>query len=341
MTKPVEFGLRLPVAGPLASPEAIRRISARGEELGFDCLWVHDFIPWTTLQDRTHVSCGSSEVVEAANAPPQFFESLTNLAFVAGITSSIRIGVAVLCLPFRNPILAAKQVANVDVLSDGRLILGIGVGAPKSTHNVDFEVLGVSRKDKYPRTKDYFKAMRAIWTEESPSYEGEFISFPETQFYPKPVQKPYPPIWVGGGGPNSVDIAAELATGWLPPFIAPEGYPARIQELKDRAADYGRGDVDFDIGTEVYVSIAETSEQAQSQAVRTLGTLTEGFADHPDPEAIQAAGLIGTAAEVTEKLRRYVDAGVLNYEMKFIYRSIDHYDEQLTLFSQQVIPNFR
>ncbi|MGH2455062.1 MAG: LLM class flavin-dependent oxidoreductase [Candidatus Limnocylindria bacterium] len=341
MTKRVEFGLRLPVAGPLASVDAVRRISARGEQLGFDCLWVHDFIPWTSLQDRTHVSCASLEVVEAAGAPPQFFESLTNLAFVAGITSTIRIGVAVLCLPFRNPIIAAKQVANVDVLSDGRLILGIGVGAPKTTHNVDFEVLGVSRKDKYPRTKDYFKAMRTIWTEDFPSYEGEFISFPETEINPKPVQKPHPPVWVGGGGPNSVDIAAELATGWLPPFIAPDGYPARIRELQDRAAEYGRGDVDFDIGTEVYVSVAETSEKAQSQAAHTLSTLTEGFADHPDPEAIQAAGLIGTPDEISEKLRHYVDAGVLNYEMKFIYQSIDHYDEQLTMFAEGVTPNFR
>ncbi len=341
MTKRVEFGIRLPVAGPLASPDAIRRIANRGESLNYDCLWVHDFIPWTKLQDRTHVSCASLEVVEEADAPPQFFESLTNLAFLAGITENIRIGVAVLCLPFRNPIIAAKQVANVDVLSKGRMILGIGVGAPKSTHNVDFEVLNVSRKDKYPRTKDYFKAMRTIWTEEYPSYEGEFISFPETEINPKPVQKPHPPVWVGGGGPNSVDITAELATGWLPPFIAPEEYPARIDGLKEKAAEYGRGDVDFDIGTEVYVSVAQTSEKAMSQAAHTLSTLTEGFADHPDDDAIMAAGLIGTPEQISEKLRKYVDNGVLNYEMKFIYQSLDHYEEQLALFAEGVTPNFR
>jgi alkanesulfonate monooxygenase SsuD/methylene tetrahydromethanopterin reductase-like flavin-dependent oxidoreductase (luciferase family) len=148
-------------------------------------------------------------------------------------------------------------------------------------------------------------------------------------------------VWVGGGGPNSVDITAELATGWLPPFIAPTEYPERIQGLRDKAAEYGRGDVDFDIGTEVYVSIAETSEKAMSQAAHTLSTLTEGFADHPDEEAIMAAGLIGTPEQISEKLRLYVDNGVLNYEMKFIYQSLDHYEEQLGLFAEGVTPNFR
>ncbi len=106
-----------------------------------------------------------------------------------------------LCLPYRNPIIAAKQVANIDVLSNGRLILGIGTGAPKSTHNVDFEVLGVERKTKYHVTPDYLRAMKAVWTEDNPSYEGEYIGFEETEIWPKPVQKPYPPTWTGGYGP--------------------------------------------------------------------------------------------------------------------------------------------
>lgn len=343
MPTSVEFGIRLPVAGPLASAAAVRRISQVGEELSYDCLWVHDFIAWTKAQDRTHVSCGSLEAVEAAGEdyPPVFMESLTNLAFVAGITSRIRIGVAVLCLPYRNPIVAAKQVANIDVLSNGRLILGVGVGAAKSTHNVDFEVLGVSRADKYARTRDYLRAMIAIWTQERPSYEGPFVSFPETEFAPKPIQRPFPPIWIGGGGPKSIDIAAEFASGWLPPWIAPDQYPGKVQELREAARQYGRQDTAFDIGTEVYVSIAETSEQAQKQAVHTLGVLSEGFADDATPQAIQAAGLIGSPDEITEKLKRYVAGGVKHYEMKFVYQSVDHYAEQLQLFSERVIPNFR
>jgi probable F420-dependent oxidoreductase len=342
MTKGVEFGVRLPVAGPLASVDAMRRIAAHAEEAGYDCLWVHDFLAWTTFQDRVHVSCGSLEAVEAAGEdfPPLFFESLTNLAFLAGITSTIRLGVAVLCLPYRNPIVAAKQVANIDVLSKGRLTLGVGVGAVRSTHNVDFEVLGVPRTDKYPRTKDYLRAMIAIWTQDHPAYQGEFVSFPETEFNPKPVQKPFPPIWIGGGGPKSVDIAAEFAQGWLPPWIAPDEYPARIGELRPASAKYGRADTEFDIGTEVYVSIAETSDQARNQAVHTLSVLSEGFAADATPEAIEAAGLIGDPEQIADKLDRYVEGGVRHYEMKFIYQSVDHLVEQLDLFKERVMPRF-
>jgi len=341
MPKPTEFGVRLPVAGPVATTEDIRRSAVRTEELGFDALWVHDFIAWTKYQDLHHVSCGSREAVEQADGPPIFFESLTTLAYLAGITSRIRLGIAVLCLPYRNPIVAAKQVANIDVLSNGRVILGIGTGAPASTHNVDFEVLGVDRKTKYHRTRDYLRAMKAIWTEDNPSYEGEYISFPETEIWPKPVQKPYPPIWTGGHGPTAMDITAEFSTGWLPPWIPPEEYPDRIRTLDELAAEKGREGTDFDIATEVYVSLADTREEAAASAEKTLGVLTEGYDASATAEAIAAAGLIGSADDIGEKLSRYVEAGVSHYEMKFIYHTVDHLLEQLEHFASAITPAFR
>src|SRR3954462_11409817 len=108
----VEFGIRLPVAGPLANREAILKTAREAERLGVDALWGHDYIVWTKELDHTHVSCGTLEAVEAAAARPDyrptFYESLISLAYVAGATERIRIGVAVLCLPFRNPIVTAK-----------------------------------------------------------------------------------------------------------------------------------------------------------------------------------------------------------------------------------------
>lgn len=337
-----EFGIRLPVAGPLANVESIRTVAQAGEGLGYDTLWVHDFIGWTKYQDRTHVSCGSLDAVEAAGDeyPPTFFESITNLAYLAGITKTVRLGVAVLCLPFRNPIITAKQVACIDVLSGGRLTLGIGVGAAAVTHNVDFEVLGISRKDKYSRTKDYLRAMSAVWTMDKPSYTGKYVTFPETEINPKPVQKPFPPIWVGGGGPKSVEIAAEYASGWLPPWIAPDQYPARIKELKDLAREKGRGDVDYKIATEVYVCLGKTDADAVGFAQKTLGVLSEGFADDATPQAISDSGLIGSTKTVREKLETYLAAGVSHYEMKFVYRDIPHFLEQLKAFAGEIAPAF-
>jgi probable F420-dependent oxidoreductase len=336
-----EFGVRLPVAGPLASPEAARQVAVMSESLGYDAVWVHDFIAWTTYQDRHHVSCGSVEALEASDAPPLFMESLTNLAYLAGVTNSIRLGIAVLCLPYRNPIVAAKQIANIDYLSNGRLILGIGTGAPKSTHNVDFEVLGVDRRTKYDVTRDYIGAMIEIWTSDDPVYEGDHISFPETQFYPKPVQQPFPPIWAGGHGPNAVDIVAEFCTGWIPPWISPDSYPERIAEIRELAKSKGRGDVEFDIATEVYVSLDSDSRKALENARKTLAVLPLGFDHTATPESIAKAGLIGSPDELTQKISEYVVAGVNHYEMKFIYHTLDHLGEELELFAKEVIPSFR
>lgn len=341
-SKPIQFGIRLPVAGPLATPEAIRRMAQRAEALGFDVVWVHDFISWTSYQNATHVSCGSVEAVEAAGAgaTPNFYESLTSLAFTAGITQRVNLGIAVLCLPFRNPIIAAKQVACIDALSGGRLILGVGVGAAKSTHNVDFEVLGVPRTDKYARTRDYLRAMQQIWTTDHSEYTGEFVSFESSEFFPKPVQKPYPPVWFGGGGPKSVELVAEFGDGWLPPWVSPTEYPRRIAELREAADKYGRAGTAFDIGTEVYVCVDDESQKARIKAARTTGVLPEGFADDATPEAVEAAGLIGSTVEVCDKLALYVEAGVRCYEMKFIYHSTSDYEAQLELFAEKVIPSF-
>lgn len=341
MSKPTEFGVRLPVAGPLAGPAAARDMAVLSENLGYDAVWVHDFIAWTTYQDEHHVSCGSVEALEASDAPPLFMESLTNLAYLAGVTDTIRLGVAVLCLPYRNPIIAAKQVANIDYLSNGRLILGIGTGAPKSTHNVDFEVLGVERKTKYEVTRDYIRAMMEIWTSDTPSYQGEHISFPETEIFPKPVQTPYPPVWAGGHGPTAVDIVAEFCTGWIPPWIAPESYPERIAEIGELARSKGRGDVEFDIATEVYVSLDSDSKQALENARKTLAVLPYGFDHTATPESVSGAGLIGSPEQLTEKISQYVEAGVNHYEMKFIYHALDHLGEQLELFAKEVMPSFR
>ncbi len=137
MGSKVEFGIRLPVGGPLANTSDIARAARRADALGYDAVWVHDFIVWTHMQDKTHVSCGATELVKE-DTPPNFYESLTNLAYLAGITERVKLGVAVLCLPYRNPILAAKQLANIDLLSNGRLLLGVGPGPSETRKHPDW-----------------------------------------------------------------------------------------------------------------------------------------------------------------------------------------------------------
>jgi alkanesulfonate monooxygenase SsuD/methylene tetrahydromethanopterin reductase-like flavin-dependent oxidoreductase (luciferase family) len=341
-----DFGIRLPVGGPLANKADITRAAKRTEALGYDAIWVHDFIVWTHKQDQTHVSCGATELVHE-DTTPIFYESLTNLAYLAGITERVNLGVAVLCLPYRNPVVAAKQLANIDLLSDGRLILGVGPGGAKDGHNRDFEVLGIPRRDKWEMTKEYIRVMQEIWTSDKPSFSGRYVNFEPTDLNPKPVQKPHPPlwgpghIWKDGKPPSSLDITAELCTGWIPGFITPEEYPGRIRELKDMARAFGRGDVDFEIGNEIPACIAETDQLAIERSRKTLGVYTEGFQSHPDQERILASAMVGSAARLREKVLAFVEAGVDHFEIKFVYHSVDELIAQLELFAAEVIAAVR
>lgn len=351
MTAP-RFGVRLPVAGVLASPAAIKRTALAAERLGFDTVWVHDYIVWTKELDRLHISCGSREAVDAAGAdyPPIFYESLSNLAFVAGVTDRIRLGTAVLCLPYRDPIVTAKQLATIDALSGGRLELGVGQGAAKSTLNTDFEVLGIPRAEKIARTREALEVMELIWREESPSFEGKFTSFGAATIFPKPVQLPHPPIWIGGSAEKSLELIADFADGWLSFWVTPSQFPAAIADLHTRLEVRGRAPDKFQVGTEIQICLDETTPAARRHCERTMGVFEEGYAGTVGAFAaegttsamdeIWASSLVGSPADVTSRIGEFLDAGCTVFELKFVYHSIEDLVGQMTAFATEVAPSF-
>lgn len=348
-----EFGVRLPVAGVMATPEAIKRSAIEADAMGFDTLWVHDYLIWNKELDRIHISCGSREAVDKAGPdyPPIFYESLTNLAFCASITERIRLGVAVLCLPYRDPLFTAKQIACIDSLSGGRVDLGIGQGAAKSTKNVEFEALGISRKDKVKRTREYFEAMRKIWTEDSPSFKGDFVRYDGATVYPKPAQKPYPKIWIGGSAELSLELIADYADYWLSFWISPDRFPAAIADVHERLRARSRDPETFTVGTEIQIMLAKTTEEARRLAAPTMGVFEEGYAgtiggfaedkEKVDPLAeIWKSSLVGSPEDVRDEIERYVEAGCTAFELKFIYHTVDHMIEQWRTFVEKVGPAF-
>ncbi|WP_420612651.1 LLM class flavin-dependent oxidoreductase [Candidatus Spongiisocius sp.] len=354
-SKQPRFGVRVTCAGPLSGVDALHRSSVEADRLGFDTLWVHDYFVWNRLLDSVHISCGSRETFWEASArddyQPLFLESITNLAYIAGITENIRLGLAVLCLPYREALGTAKQIANVDVLSNGRLELGVGQGAPLSTHNVEFEVMGISRGTKVRHTREVFEAMREVWTKDKATFRGEFSSFEDAEVYPKPVQKPYPPIWIGGSAEKSLEMIADYADGWLSFWITPPQFPAAIADIHRRMEARGRDPEKFTAGTEIQVYLADTTEQARAEAEPTMLAFEEGYAGttghHLSPEertdtldAIWAASLIGSPDDVSEEIGRYIESGCTAFEMKFIYHTVDHLIEQWTRFQEEVAPNF-
>ena len=349
------FGVRIPVAGPLAGPEAIKRSAMEADRLGFDTLWVHDYIVWNRLLDSVHISCGSKEAfLEAVGRDdyePTFFESITNLAYLAGVTERIHLGIAVLCLPYRDPLVTGKQIAAVDTLSNGRVELGLGQGAPKSTHNVEFEVMGLSRGTKVRRTREMFEAMREVWTNESASWDGEFYQFQDAMVYPKPAQKPHPPIWIGGQAEISLEMVADYANGWLSFWVSPEQFPRAIDDIHGRLLKRGRDPGEFQVATEIHIYLADTTEQARKEAESTVLAFEEGyegttgaFADEGKRADVLTeiwnSSMIGSPESVTGQIQDYLDAGCTVFELKFIYHTVDHLVEQWERFMTEVAPNF-
>jgi probable F420-dependent oxidoreductase len=343
------FGVRLPVAGVLASPDSISRVAIESERLGFDTLWVHDYIIWTKQLDRLHISCGSREAVDAAGEdyPPIFYESLSSLAFLSGITKSIRLGTAVLCLPYRDPVVTAKQIATIDTLSGGRVELGIGQGAPKSTMNVEFESLGIPRSEKIARTREMLEAMQLIWREDSPSFDGRFTSFESATIYPKLAQGDSLPIWIGGSAEKSLEMIADYADGWLSFWITPEHFPKAIDVLNVKLAKRGREPESLQIGTEIQICLADSTSEARRYAERTMGVFEEGYAgttggfsdgDGSTLDAIWASSLVGSPSDVASRIGEFIDSGCTVFELKFIYHTIDDLIGQLNMFADEVAP---
>jgi len=330
----MKFGIRLPVAGPVASPEAITNAAQRAETLGYDSLWVHDFIGWTRQMDRSHVSCGAIDLI-GDDTVPVMFETITSLAYLAGITSRITLGSAILCTPYRNPVVQAKQIACIDVLSGGRLVLGAGVGALKRI-GLDFEIVGVPRDEKYERTLEYLKVMRAVWEETRPSFEGDYVSLPETEINPKPVQQPLP-IWFGGKGDRSINITASIANGWIPTWLTAEDYRRQIPRIESALESHGRDRNGFVIAKECYTAIDASGTEARRFSRPTFETFTSGFTVETYEDAT-ASALLGSPDEIAGQIADYADAGVEHIEMKFIYLSEQHLIEQMELFANEILP---
>ncbi|GAA0905546.1 LLM class F420-dependent oxidoreductase [Pseudonocardia zijingensis] len=194
----VRIGIGAPVSGSWATPENLGRLAREAEELGYASLW--------TLQ---RLLVGADQ-----DLPPVYrsvLDPLVTLAFAAARTSRIRLGVAVVNLPFVPPALLAKQAATLDVLSGGRLDLGLGTGWSP----VEFTAAGVSRARRGPRAEEYLRVLHTLWADEVSAFDGEFYTVAPSRMLPKPVQRPGPPVLLGGGVPAALRRAGRMAQGWV------------------------------------------------------------------------------------------------------------------------------
>jgi alkanesulfonate monooxygenase SsuD/methylene tetrahydromethanopterin reductase-like flavin-dependent oxidoreductase (luciferase family) len=344
MQKKLGFGVRLPVSGPFAATDFIAKTARDAESLGFSGVWCHDYITWSKELHNMHISCGSAEALQLGQEP-NFFESLTTLSYVSAITKHVTVGISVLIAPLRNPILAAKQLSVLDNLSKGRLIVGIGIGATKATKNSDFEILGISRSLKGTLTKEFVEIAKGLWSDrERFSFEGRFFQFKNAEMFPKPIQKPHPPLWFAGTIEKALRRVAEYGDGWLPGGLTSEEYLRSVSFIKRIAKEeFSRNLEDLTVANQIYVSIDKSSERARENSRATLINNSRAYDVFVGKNTLDLASdvsLIGSPNDIIEKIKKYREAGVNYYEMKFIYHSPAHFGEQLELFSKEVIPVF-
>ena len=205
----MRYGFYLPTRGGCAVPEAIEAILARGEALGFSSTMIADHIVFPTQIASKYPYTVSGEFPGGGDA----LDQLTLLAFAAGRTRTLRLVTSVMILPYRNPVLTAKMLATIDVLSRGRVTVGAGVGWLRE----EFEALGAPDFDRRGSVSDeWIRIFKTLWTQSPASFEGQFYRFAPLKCLPHPVQKPHPPIWIGGHSKAALRRAARLGDGWHP-----------------------------------------------------------------------------------------------------------------------------
>ena len=302
----MKYGFTLPNRAHLATPEALGLMARRGEELGYDALLMgdHILVPRKIASPYPYTEGG-----EFPGGPSgDCMDMLTVLSFLAGQTRSIRLVTSVIIVPYRNPLVAAKALATLDLLSQGRPVVGVGVGRMRE----EFEALGLPPfEERGAVTDEYIRAFKELWTSDNPSFEGKYCRFDNISFLPKPVQNPHPPIWVGGESRPALRRTAELADGWYPlgsnptyPMGTLEQLGAGIERLGSYARRFDRDPSEIEI---IY-------RTHQFELKRNGSTAASGD---------NRPAFVGNADQIALDIRQYQQLGVTSLVFDFIRQSED------------------
>jgi probable F420-dependent oxidoreductase len=274
----IALGMSLPHRSPdRIDMEAVRQVAQRADALGFRDLWV-------TENTLDHVFC---------------FDAVVILTYAAAITTSIRVGVSVMVLPVHDPIMVAHQLATLDYASNGRAILGLGLG--RDHH---YEQFRVPRERRVRRFRESVELIKALWTESKIDYRGEIYRLEGGTMAPKPVQKPHPPIWLGGGHPDALRRAATLADGWMGSGGSSHAEFARaVPVVRAHVEKAGRDPKTFPISKRVFLSVYERADVARAELHHWFTTV------YHNPKGADASGVHGTPTQVKARLEELAALG--------------------------------
>jgi probable F420-dependent oxidoreductase len=263
-----------------ASRQQVLDLARKVEAAGFDSLWVGDHVAF-------HVP---------------FLDSLSLLAFIAAATERIRLGTCVYLLPLRHPTITAKLTTTVDVLSDGRFSLGIGVGGEFPP---EFDAVGVPVSERGGRADESIELLRRLWSGEAVEHRGRYFTLGPVTLAPRPVQPDGPPILVGGRKPPALRRAGRLGDGYISHMASPEMYRDNLVAIQQHAAEAGRGNRDFETWTFIFTLLDDNYDAALDRAAGFL----ENLYRVPFRDAARKYCLLGRPEDCLEQMQRFVDAG--------------------------------
>lgn len=245
----MKFGISTLSRGVYTSRDAYVTVAKAAEDAHFEFMSVNDHIIVPSQLDSAYPYTAGG--AWSASEHGHCFDQLVAISFLAGCTTRLRLLTSVMVVPYRPPIQTAKMLSTLDVLSEGRLILGIGAGWMEE----EFRLLGAPFEERGAATDEYVEAYKALWTQDRPRYQGKHVAFENLIFAPRPLQKPTPPIWVGGEGRAAMRRTVKLGTGWYPgnnnqksPFDTPERLGKGIASLRAMAEEAGRDPDTIEIG---------------------------------------------------------------------------------------------
>jgi probable F420-dependent oxidoreductase len=268
----MRVGLFAPLGNPFATPEYMQALGPAAEERGFSSIWVAEHV--VLFDEYASQYPYSADGKIPAGGENGIFEPFTSLAFLAAVTSTIRLGTGICLVPQRNPVYTAKEVAAVDWLSNGRFDFGIGVGWLEE----EFRAVDVPFARRGPRCNEYVEVMRRLWEDDVSEHKGELYELPACRQYPKPVQQPVP-VHVGGESEAALRRVAALGQGWYGFNVAPEDVGERLGRLEELLAEQRRSRSEIEVSICPYLlgADADTVKRYEDAGVDQVILLLLGF----------------------------------------------------------------
>ena len=285
---------------------------------------------WLEELGLEYISVGEHFMRGSPPGPTQ--AALPLLAVAAGATENIRLLSSIVLAPFYHPLMLAKFAATLDIASQGRLTLGVGVGGE---FPAEFEAAGLNPRQRGRRTDECLAVVRRLWTEDAVSFEGRHFQLENAAINPRPAQQPHPPVWVAGRQDAAMRRAVRLGDGWLPYFYSPERYLDSVEKINGFAAAEGRSLTGFQWGLFPYISIYPTEEEAANVAAEALGGRYLYGGDFIN--IVRNYCLLGTAERCAQRLQEYIDAGARHIVFSIACPRADR-ERHIDAIANQVIP---